>query len=230
MTETKWGFKRAAIALMTPFIIGAIMMKFNEMIAVKVGLLSMVIFGLLWFFMYLDSGTKFVHFISRGKYDNPRQLLQNMTHLSYIYGIIISINVEYIIFFIVCVIEIILEREVYFPNIKILFCIIFFAFSFFYFAFHLYINPKKIEISYIKQRLQLYTVLGTSVSFILLLINENGGIKIFITGILLATVYKGNIIKNLIMDCQSYTKYRPNETTGGIFVSWRRKEELPTGA
>lgn len=44
-----------------------------------------------------------------------------------------------------------------------------------------------------------------------------------------ATVYKGNIIKNLIMDCQSYTKYRPNETMGGIFVSWRRKEELPTG-
>lgn len=46
----------------------------------------------------------------------------------------------------------------------------------------------------------------------------------------IATVYKGDIIKNLIMDCQSYTKYRPNETTGGIFVSWRRKEELPTGA
>ena len=45
-----------------------------------------------------------------------------------------------------------------------------------------------------------------------------------------AKVYKGNIIKNLIMDCQSYTKYRPNETTGGIFVSWRRKEELPTVA
>ena len=49
-------------------------------------------------------------------------------------------------------------------------------------------------------------------------------------GLSIATVYKGNIIKNLIMDCQSYTKYRPNETTGGIFVSWRRKEELPTGA
>lgn len=48
--------------------------------------------------------------------------------------------------------------------------------------------------------------------------------------LIVATVYKGNIIKNLIMDCQSYTKYRPNETTGGIFVSWRRKEELPTGA
>lgn len=48
--------------------------------------------------------------------------------------------------------------------------------------------------------------------------------------LMIATVYKGNIIKNLIMDCQSYTKYRPNETTGGIFVSWRRKEELPTGA
>ncbi|MCC2127231.1 restriction endonuclease subunit S [Hominiventricola filiformis] len=52
----------------------------------------------------------------------------------------------------------------------------------------------------------------------------------FGTTLTLATVYKGNIIKNLIMDCQSYTKYRPNETTGGIFVSWRRKEELPTGA
>ena len=51
-----------------------------------------------------------------------------------------------------------------------------------------------------------------------------------VTTEILATVYKGNIIKNLIMDCQSYTKYRPNETTGGIFVSWRRKEELPTGA
>ena len=51
-----------------------------------------------------------------------------------------------------------------------------------------------------------------------------------VLGTMVATVYKGNIIKNLIMDCQSYTKYRPNETTGGIFVSWRRKEELPTGA
>ena len=51
-----------------------------------------------------------------------------------------------------------------------------------------------------------------------------------VSEVILATVYKGNIIKNLIMDCQSYTKYRPNETTGGIFVSWRRKEELPTGA
>ena len=53
---------------------------------------------------------------------------------------------------------------------------------------------------------------------------------IFTYAFVIATVYKGNIIKNLIMDCQSYTKYRPNETTGGIFVSWRRKEELPTGA
>ena len=52
----------------------------------------------------------------------------------------------------------------------------------------------------------------------------------FVQKVPFATVYKGNIIKNLIMDCQSYTKYRPNETTGGIFVSWRRKEELPTGA
>ena len=57
-----------------------------------------------------------------------------------------------------------------------------------------------------------------------------GPVVIFIYLITVATVYKGNIIKNLIMDCQSYTKYRPNETTGGIFVSWRRKEELPTGA
>ena len=40
-----------------------------------------------------------------------------------------------------------------------------------------------------------------------------------VIAIMVATVYKGNIIKNLIMDCQSYTKYRPNETTGGIFVS-----------
>ena len=55
-------------------------------------------------------------------------------------------------------------------------------------------------------------------------------IDLILLDIMLATVYKGNIIKNLIMDCQSYTKYRPNETTGGIFVSWRRKEELPTGA
>ena len=58
----------------------------------------------------------------------------------------------------------------------------------------------------------------------------NSILEQFVAHLTLATVYKGNIIKNLIMDCQSYTKYRPNETTGGIFVSWRRKEELPTGA
>lgn len=185
MTETKWGFKRAGVALMIPFIIGVIIIEFNKEIAVKIALFSMVIFGLLWLFMYLDSGTKFVGFISRGKYDNPRQLLQNMTHLSYIYGVIVSFNIEYIIIFIVYVVQIIMEKEVHFPNMEILFCIIFFAFSFFYFTFHLYVNPEKLEISYIKQRLQLYTVWGTTVSFILLLFNENSGIKIFITGILL---------------------------------------------
>lgn len=135
MAETKSGFKRSAIAIMVPFIIGAIIMKFDEMIAVKLGLFSIVIFGLLWLLMYLDLGTKFVCFISRGKYDNPRQLLQNMTHLSYVYGIIISINIEYIILFIVCVIQIILEQEVHFYNIEKLFCIIFFAFSFFILSF-----------------------------------------------------------------------------------------------
>ena len=62
------------------------------------------------------------------------------------------------------------------------------------------------------------------------LANVNSNIEDPLSEEMVATVYKGNIIKNLIMDCQSYTKYRPNETTGGIFVSWRRKEELPTGA
>jgi hypothetical protein len=61
-------------------------------------------------------------------------------------------------------------------------------------------------------------------------VNISLSLVLFDASFLVATVYKGNIIKNLIMDCQSYTKYRPNETTGGIFVSWRRKEELPTGA
>ncbi len=44
-----------------------------------------------------------------------------------------------------------------------------------------------------------------------------------------ATVYKGNIIKNLIMDCQSYTKYRPNETTGGIYCIMAEKGETSHG-
>ena len=68
--------------------------------------------------------------------------------------------------------------------------------------------------------------MGALATAVLIVLWYNG----FLTDVLIATVYKGNIIKNLIMDCQSYTKYRPNETTGGIFVSWRRKEELPTGA
>ena len=71
---------------------------------------------------------------------------------------------------------------------------------------------------------------GTTPNFIQDLQEENSQDFAIIYNGIVATVYKGNIIKNLIMDCQSYTKYRPNETTGGIFVSWRRKEELPTGA
>ena len=42
----------------------------------------------------------------------------------------------------------------------------------------------------------------------------------------IASILKNN---DLNSNRQSYIKYRPNETTGGIFVSWRRKEELPTG-
>lgn len=78
--------------------------------------------------------------------------------------------------------------------------------------------------------------LGADIGYICILhtwgsaMNYHPHIHTIVLGGGLATVYKGNIIKNLIMDCQSYTKYRPNETTGGIFVSWRRKEELPTGA
>ena len=91
-----------------------------------------------------------------------------------------------------------------------------------------------------KQLLGFYLVVGVLFSVISVVapsisgelvnavIYRQGDVKVYL--FLLATVYKGNIIKTLIMDCQSYTKYRPNETTGGIFVSWRRKEELPTGA
>ena len=80
------------------------------------------------------------------------------------------------------------------------------------------------DIKAVKKSFAAALILGVSIA---LIITAAG--LIFLLPIL-ATVYKGNIIKNLIMDCQSYTKYRPNETTGGIFVSWRRKEELPTGA
>lgn len=93
--------------------------------------------------------------------------------------------------------------------------------------------------------LQEYGVIGAAFTIVLMILKYNGkqgwkeslGLSdrekffhLFLQTLTIATVYKGNIIKNLIMDCQSYTKYRPNETTGGIFVSWRRKEELPTGA
>ena len=78
--------------------------------------------------------------------------------------------------------------------------------------------------------LHCYRILSNILSFEMFRASEYVRVNNFSSAHTLATVYKGNIIKNLIMDCQSYTKYRPNETTGGIFVSWRRKEELPTGA
>ena len=45
-----------------------------------------------------------------------------------------------------------------------------------------------------------------------------------------ATVYKGNIIKNLIMDCQSYTKYRPNETKQGHSPAARPSRRTGSGS
>lgn len=89
MGETKWGFKRAGIALMIPLVAGVIIFKFNETIALKITLSSVAIFGFFCVLMYLNSDTKLVHFISKGKYDRPRQLLKHMTHLSYVYGVII---------------------------------------------------------------------------------------------------------------------------------------------
>lgn len=185
MTKTKWGFNRVAIVLTSLLILGTITIKFNEKIAEKEVWIFAIVVGVIQPVIYLERDTKFIHFISKGKYDNPKQLLQNMTHLSYIYGIIISFSVEYMIYSFAYAIQTILGQEIQFPDIRILFCAIFFVFNFFYFLFHLYINPEGLEISYIKQRLQLYTVLGTTVSFILILINENGGITKFVTGILL---------------------------------------------
>ena len=44
-----------------------------------------------------------------------------------------------------------------------------------------------------------------------------------------ATVYKGNIIKNLIMDCQSYTKYRPKRLRAVFLYHGGERRNFPRG-
>lgn len=185
LAETRFGLKRSAFVIMLPIVTGFIVFRFNKEIAVKITLLTFLILSLLWCFIYPKLGTKIVHVISRGQYDKPEQLLKEMKHLSYIYGILISFDIECIIFLFVYVAQTILGRKANFPNAIILFCIIFLVFSFFYFMFHVYINPQKLELSKIEQRLQFYTAVATSISFILLLCDESGWAEKFIAGILL---------------------------------------------
>ena len=90
-------------------------------------------------------------------------------------------------------------------NIKYLYVMLYYALRL-YQSMICYIQNKSKEDGHMELRvLQYFLAVAREQSI------SGAAESLFLSQPTLATVYKGNIIKNLIMDCQSYTKYRPNE-------------------
>lgn len=187
--KTIGGISNAGIICIIPLIIVGIMYKIDLKFAKEVLILYAVIFCMLTIFLYFSTRKVFVSILSKGKYTTLEQLLNHMTHRSYLYGLVISADIESILVFLfyfsygvvggnpvpINVIEKIVLQ---------LFCVMFVIFTLCYFCYHLYINPEQLDIAEIKERIQLYTGLGTTASFILFFV-KNEGAKIFVTAILL---------------------------------------------
>ena len=151
------------------------------------------IISLYWF----DSESKLISKLTKNDSRTPRDLLKKMSHTSFIYGLIIfSFEVWYLLEMITFLlfktffgIDVLLNAK----NVW-LFVIFFFGFS--YFCYHIYINPEKLSLKQIQQRIDFYACIGTTVGFVMLITYEILDIKILFSGLAFVFAWLKHLINS----------------------------------
>ena len=147
------------------------------------GLFSLIlvsIFSLYW----LELDSKLIKKITKNESNNPKELLKKMTHTSFLYGLLIfSLEVWYFLEMITFLffrtffgIEVLLDA-------KNAWLFVIFFFGFIYFCYHIYLNPERLLLKQIQQRIEFYACIGTTVGFIMLVSREILDLKILFSGL-----------------------------------------------
>lgn len=167
----------------------------NELIKrISVFSLISIFFSLALLFCF-DTEDKRIIKVTRGKCKTPRQLLKKLDHIAYVYGLFLF-TIEMCIFIEVILgsIAAVVYGKFVIADITVLWPILMFIYTFLYFTYHIYSCTLTKQIECVQQRIQLYTAIGTTISFFMLIFGENHGFKIFITGTMLEFTWLQYII------------------------------------
>lgn len=181
--------QRSAWIILISFVFGGGILHFCSNKNIQNTIVSLVVilmFSILLFFDF-DTEDKKIKKLTKNKYRTPRELMKQLSHGSYVYGLIVFIK-EPVLFLTVIIWYIASALEITNISIKIfeeIWIASLFVFSFFYFGYHMSNLNEKKTIQMVDQMLQLYIAIGTTISFIMLVLGENYYIKVIIGGLLL---------------------------------------------
>lgn len=141
---------------------------------------------MIMFIFQFEVEKKSIKKITKGRCQDIRHLFGEMSHFSFVYGIVVfSLDTIIFVMGIIYGFGEILGMNVYKVNLFDVLIIIILMFTFLYFSFHIYINPQNYLLNDIQQRIQFYGACGTTLSFLMLLIGEDRYFKILLSGVLL---------------------------------------------
>lgn len=151
----------------------------------------------IWLF---DAEDKAVRRISKGFCNTPRELMRKMSHGSYFYGLFFfSLEICTWLTMIIGSIGVMISGTFVIIDIYISWIIAMFAYTFLYFSYHIYFTNSEKTIEMVKQRIQLYAALGTTISFFMLVVGENRMLKIFVMGTMLEYTWLQYLITEQVM-------------------------------
>lgn len=160
------------------------------------GIFCIILLGTITF-RWIDGESKFIAFFTKGAANTPHKLFREMGHFSFLYGLFIfSFQIWYLILTMSLLIFKTFLRFEYLLNLKSSWFTIMFVFSFLYFAYHIYVNPKQLSYNLIQQRIDFYAAIGTTVGFIMLISVELPDLKIFFSGLALVFVWLKHLISS----------------------------------
>lgn len=199
--KDRLGNQRSGSVVLLTFFSSALMIGFgNEATKTWAVYGWLIIMGL---FMLLFSFDVELNRISQKiarEYNTTGELLKSFTHFSYIFGLVFyTTEIFAILGLIIISISILISGKLIYGELiswwlpKLLLSLLF-VFTFLYFLYHIYFRLSDREIEEVQQRIQLYTAIGTTVSFLMMVFGENQIFKIFLVGTLLEFTWLQYII------------------------------------
>ncbi len=194
--KNSWGFQRSAIVLMFSFIVAGMICCYSDdrdVSRIAAYAFVLILFAMSFVFCF-DAENKTIKRLSKGKYSTIRELMRNMSHISYIYGLLcVSFELFFIFESILIAIRVIAYGSATGVALKQALFVSLFGFTFVYFLYHIYVSSSS-KLDEIYARIQLYTAIGASMSFVMLILGENKDFKIFVVGTMAEYVWLQFII------------------------------------